>query len=81
MNKMLGSSVNTSAEESIQNNLLMPATLLISSMSFIIFCFEGVAISLDMTGFLAIVAGLIILGLVPVSLICRRSGRTFSSIV
>ena len=62
-------------------DLLLPATLSINSMSFIILGFEGAAIGLDVYGFLAIVANSITLGFAPASPICRRLGRTSPSAI
>ena len=81
MNSMFGSLDRISAEELIVIDLLMPATLLIRSLSFVVFCFECAEIGFDVSQFLAVNAGSIVPGLAPALLICRRSGRTSSSVV
>ena len=58
----------------------MPATLLIRSLSFVGFGFECAAIGFDVSRFLAIIAGSVVPGLAPASLIFRQSGRTSSSV-
>ena len=57
----------------------MLASLRICSHSFIVRGFECAAIGFDVSTFLAIIVDLIVPGLAPASLICRRSGRTSSS--
>ena len=59
----------------------MSIALVIGSLSLIIPGFEGMAISLNMSGFLAIVAGSIITGLTPASRISRLLRRTSSLVV
>ena len=64
-----------------RRNLPPHTTLLIHSLSFVIFGFECAAIGFGVSGFLAIIADSDVLRLAPTSLICRRLRRTSSSIV
>ena len=56
-------------------------TLLINSLSLVVFGFEGATIGLDMSGFLLIVVSSIIPRLALASLICQWSGKTSPSTV
>ena len=59
----------------------MPATLLIGSLSLIIFGFECTTIGFDVSRFLAVIADSIIPRLAPTSCVVRPSRRTFASTV
>ena len=59
----------------------MPAILLICSLSFVGFFFECPVVVFDVSRYLAVVADSVVPGLVPASLIVRRSGRTSSPVV
>ena len=59
----------------------MPDTLLIRSLSFVVFDFECAVIGFDVSRFFAIIADSVVPRLAPASLIYWRSGRTSSLVV
>ena len=76
MYSMFGSLNNTLGWRVDLVDLLMPATLLIHSLSFIVFVFECLTISFDVFGFLAIIADSIVSRFAPTSLVIWPSWRT-----
>ena len=61
INRIFGSFDRYFGRRAYVIDLLMPATPLISSLSFIILCFECMVIDFDVPGFLAIIADSIFL--------------------